>query len=155
MKGQLLTAVGRDPNDAMYIIAWAIVPVENKVYWQWFMELLGEDLRLELGNGLALSSDQQKGLIYAIKNVLPYAEHRMCARHIFANLQKRYKQMGPLHKVFWKCARAYNETVFWKQLEKMKTIKFEAYDEVKRSVGSNWSRCEKIPSLICLWFWLV
>ncbi|CAD5312626.1 unnamed protein product [Arabidopsis thaliana] len=115
MKGQLLTAVGRDPNDAMYIIAWAIVPVENKVYWQWFMKLLGEDLRLEL-------------------------EHRMCARHIFANLQKRYKQMGPLHKVFWKCARAYNETVFWKQLEKMKTIKFEAYDEVKRSVGSNWSR---------------
>lgn len=50
------------------------------------MELLGEDLGLELGNGLALSSDQQKGLIYAIKNVLPYAEHRVCARHIFANL---------------------------------------------------------------------
>jgi len=27
------------------------------------MELLGEDLRLELGNGFALSSDQQKGLL--------------------------------------------------------------------------------------------
>jgi len=60
--------------------------------------------------------------------------------------------MGPLHKVFLKCACAYNETVFWKQLEKMKTIKFEAYDEVKRSGGSNWSRYEKISALICLWF---
>lgn len=105
MKGILLSAVGRDPNDAMYIIGWAIVPVENKVYWEWFMDLLREDLGLEDGNGLALSSDQQKGLIYAIKKVLPDAEHRMCARHIFANLQKRYKQMGPLRKAFWKCAR--------------------------------------------------
>lgn len=42
MKGQLLTAVGRDPNDQMFIIAWALVPVENKVYWEWFMELLRE-----------------------------------------------------------------------------------------------------------------
>ena len=140
MKGILLTAVGRDPNDATYIIAWPIVPVENKVYWEWFMELLREDLGLEDGNALALSSDQQKGLIYAIKTVLPYAEHKMSARHIFANLQKIYKQMGPLHKLFWKCARAYNTNVFHRQLEKMKNIKLEAYEEVKTSVGSNWSR---------------
>ena len=105
MKGILLTAVGRDPNDAAYVIAWAIVPVENKVYWQWFMELLRENLGLEEGNALALYSDQQKGLAYAIKTV-------MCARHILSNLRKRYKQMGPLHKVFWKCTRAYNENAF-------------------------------------------
>lgn len=139
MKGQLLTAVGRDPNESMYIIAWAVVPVENKVNWEWFMELLREDLKLEGGNGLALSSDQQKDLIYAIKNILPYAEHIMCgARHIFA--QKKYTHMGPLHKTFWKCARAYNETVFWRQLEKMKNIKLEAYKEVKRTTDSHWSR---------------
>lgn len=139
MKGQLLTAVGRDPNESMYIIAWAVVPVENKVNWEWFMELLQEDLKLEGGNGLALSSDQQKDLIYAIKNILPYAEHIMCgARHIFA--QKKYTHMGPLHKTFWKCARAYNETFFWRQLEKMKNIKLEAYKEVKRTTDSHWSR---------------
>lgn len=62
MKGQLLSAVGRDPNDQIFIIAWAIVSVENKVNWEWFMTLLQENLDLELGNGLALSSDQQKGL---------------------------------------------------------------------------------------------
>ncbi|WZZ13381.1 hypothetical protein YC2023_106470 [Brassica napus] len=102
---RLALIVGRDPNDAAYVIAWAIVPVENKVYWQWFMELLRENLGLEEGNALALSSDQQKELAYAVKTV-------MCARHIFSNLRKRYKQMGPLHKVFWKCARAYNENAF-------------------------------------------
>ncbi|XP_022568086.1 uncharacterized protein LOC111211355 [Brassica napus] len=140
MKGQLLTAVGRDPNDQMFIIAWALVPVENKVYWEWFMELLREDLGLDLGNGLALSSDQQKCLIHAIKNVLPYAEHRMCARHIFANLKKRHGSADPLHKLFWKCARAYNKHVFEKNLEKMKNVKIDAYEEVKKSVHSNWSR---------------
>lgn len=61
MKGQLLTALGRDPNDAMYIIAWAVVPVENKVYWEWFMDLLREDLDLGEGSGVAFSSDQQRG----------------------------------------------------------------------------------------------
>ncbi|XP_048603597.1 uncharacterized protein LOC106426549 [Brassica napus] len=144
MKGQLLTAVGRDPNNQMYIIAWAIVPVENKVYWEWFMELLREDLGLELGNALALSSDHQKGLIYAIKNVLPYAEHKMCARHIFANLKKRHGQLDQLHKLFWKCARSYNKHVFDRNLEKMKSVKVEAYEEVKRSVTSNWSRYESL-----------
>ena len=64
------------------------------------MTLLQEDLDLEFGNGLALSSDQQKGLIYAIKNVLPYAEHRMCARHIWSNLRKRHGESGNLHGLF-------------------------------------------------------
>lgn len=140
MKGQLLTAVGRDANNSMFIIAWALVPVENKVYWQWFMELLREDLDLDLGNGLALSSDQQKGLIHAVKNVVPYAEHRMCARHIFANLKKRHGSNDPLHKLFWKCARAYNRNVFDRNLEKMKAVKVDAYEELKRTVNSNWSR---------------
>ena len=148
MKGQLLTAVGRDPNDQIFVIAWAIVPVENKVNWEWFMTLLQEDLDLEFGNGLALSSDQQKGLIYAIKNVLPYAEHRMCARHIWSNLRKRHGESGNLHGLFWKCARAYNTQVFDRRLEKMKSVRPEAYEEVKRSVGSNWSRYHKCVSLL-------
>ncbi|CAD5314736.1 unnamed protein product [Arabidopsis thaliana] len=131
---------GRDPNNQMFIIAWAIVPVENKVNWEWFMTLLQEDLNLELGNGLGLSSDKQKGLIYAIKTVLPYAEHRMCARHIWANLKKRHGESGNLHGLFWKCAKAYDMQVFERRLEKMKSVRPEAYEEVKKSMGSNWSR---------------
>lgn len=106
------------------------------------MTLLQEDLHLGLGNGLALSSDQQKGLIYAIKNVLPYAEHRMCARHIWSNLRKRHGESGNLHGLFWKCTRAYNMQVFDRRLEKMKSVRPEAYEEVKRSVSSNWSRLD-------------
>ncbi|XP_017419537.1 uncharacterized protein LOC108329701 [Vigna angularis] len=42
-KGELLTAIGRDPNDQMLPLTYAIVEVENKDSWTWFLELLIED----------------------------------------------------------------------------------------------------------------
>lgn len=59
-KGELLTAVGRDGNNQVYPIAWGVVDVENKDNWQWFMELLVDDLGLQLGGGLTILSDQHK-----------------------------------------------------------------------------------------------
>ncbi|CAI9267999.1 unnamed protein product [Lactuca saligna] len=76
-KGELLCAIGRDANDKIYPIAWAVVNVENKQNWKWFLELLIDDLHLNLGNGFSLMSDQHKGLIEAVKELLPYVEHRL------------------------------------------------------------------------------
>ncbi|GJX74687.1 pentatricopeptide repeat-containing protein [Tanacetum coccineum] len=58
--GEILTAVGRDGNNQIYPMAWAIVNVENKENWCWFLSLLGEDLEFPDGSGLALMSDQHK-----------------------------------------------------------------------------------------------
>ncbi|CAI9298902.1 unnamed protein product [Lactuca saligna] len=64
--GELLCAVGRDANNGIFPIAWAIVSVENKEIWKWFLETLSEDLQCwNDGNGLVLISDQHKGLIEA------------------------------------------------------------------------------------------
>ncbi|GKA66286.1 uncharacterized protein Tco_0766094 [Tanacetum coccineum] len=65
-KGQLLTAIGRDGNNQMYPIAWAVVGVENKDNWAWFMSLLQEDLELGYGGGLTVISDGHKGLLEAV-----------------------------------------------------------------------------------------
>ena len=59
-KGQLLSAVGRDGNNQIYPIAWAVVSVENKENWSWFMQCLVEDLGMEAGEGLTIISDQHK-----------------------------------------------------------------------------------------------
>ncbi|GKD68757.1 zinc finger, PMZ-type containing protein [Tanacetum coccineum] len=51
LKGEILTAVGRDANDQMFPIAWAIVEVENKDSWLWFLNLLKVDLGADLSGG--------------------------------------------------------------------------------------------------------
>ncbi|CAI9265520.1 unnamed protein product [Lactuca saligna] len=58
---ELLCAVGRDANNGIFPIAWAVVSVENKEIWKWFLETLSEDLQCwNDGNGLVLISDQHK-----------------------------------------------------------------------------------------------
>jgi len=42
--GQLLTAVGKDGNNQMFPIAYAVVESENYSSWKWFVDLLIADL---------------------------------------------------------------------------------------------------------------
>lgn len=42
--GQILAAVGRDPNAQMLPIALAVVEGETKDSWSWFLDLLINDL---------------------------------------------------------------------------------------------------------------
>ena len=59
-KGELLTAIGRDGNNQMFPIAWAVVNIENKVNWIWFLQLLKQDLGISNGDGPTIISDIQK-----------------------------------------------------------------------------------------------
>ncbi|KAG8368964.1 hypothetical protein BUALT_Bualt15G0101000 [Buddleja alternifolia] len=79
-KGQLLTAVGRDGNDNLVPIAYAMVEVEN---------------------------DRQKGLVKAVAKVAPRAEHRFCVRHMYNNFKATFKGVE-LKQLFWKTASTYN-----------------------------------------------
>ncbi|CAI9268575.1 unnamed protein product [Lactuca saligna] len=53
------------------------------------VELLRDDLELGMGIGFTLMYGQHKGLMEAIKDVLPCVEHRQCARHIVADFKMR------------------------------------------------------------------
>lgn len=87
--GQLLSAIGRDGNNQMFPICYAIVESENTDSWTWFLTLLIDDLELGDGHGLTIISDQQKGLERAVKDLLPGVEHRFCTRHLCSNFKKR------------------------------------------------------------------
>ena len=58
--GILLTAVGTDPNEGMYPIAWAQVEAENSSSWDWFLGLLKDDLGIENTGTYTFISDRQK-----------------------------------------------------------------------------------------------
>ncbi|WMV46763.1 hypothetical protein MTR67_040148 [Solanum verrucosum] len=88
-KGQLLSVIGQDSMNHFYPITWAIVDRECKASWVWFLELLQKSLNINSGEGITFMSDMQKGLIEAIRNILPNAMHRFCVRHIEANWRKK------------------------------------------------------------------
>ncbi|KAK4253629.1 hypothetical protein QN277_010277 [Acacia crassicarpa] len=84
-RGILLMAVGVDGNDSLYPVALGLVEKENAHHWSWFLQWLQKSLDLASGENVTIMSDMQKGLANAVSEVLLGAEHRFCARHIYAN----------------------------------------------------------------------
>ncbi|BFG21669.1 hypothetical protein CerSpe_079430 [Prunus speciosa] len=64
--GQLLAAVGIDGNNGMYPIAYAIVEIENKSTWTWFLDLFKNDVGINNGLSWVFITDKQKGLIPSV-----------------------------------------------------------------------------------------
>ncbi|XP_040363008.1 uncharacterized protein LOC121049509 [Rosa chinensis] len=89
--GQLLTAVGLDANSTTWVLAYAMVEMESKDSWLWFLRLLVDDLDISGdGNRWTFISNKQKGLIPACEEVMPLADHRFCVRHLWTNFYKLY-----------------------------------------------------------------
>ncbi|XP_076934043.1 uncharacterized protein LOC143600164 [Bidens hawaiensis] len=102
--GQLLTAVGLDPNNCIYPVSYAIVGAENNDSWTWFLQYLAVDMDLDSNSYFTFISDRQKGLLPAVERLFPFAEHRFCARHIQENMKQQFK--GKIYKeAFYKMAR--------------------------------------------------
>jgi hypothetical protein len=56
--GQLLAAVGMDPNDCIYPVAFSIVEVEDTANWRWFLETLKKDLGIHNTSAWTIMSDK-------------------------------------------------------------------------------------------------
>ncbi|KAF3668776.1 hypothetical protein FXO38_07937 [Capsicum annuum] len=61
-KGELLVAVGKNGNNHMYPIAWAVVDTETKHSWDWFIRYLIADLNLGTGEGLTIMLWMLRGI---------------------------------------------------------------------------------------------
>ncbi|CAI9287332.1 unnamed protein product [Lactuca saligna] len=139
VRGEVLAAVGRDANNQIYPIAWAVVGVENKATWKWFIDLLMDDIDGGLGAGITLLSDGHKGLLEAVKERCPEAEHRQCARHIVANFAKRFTGQH-FRKLFWRAVRASTKQKFKHVMEKIKSLDTQAYEYLMDRDPSTWSK---------------
>lgn len=63
--GEILAAVGRDSNNQMFPVAWAVVEVENTDSWTWFLEILKDDLELDK-QGLTLITGIHNLFIFVV-----------------------------------------------------------------------------------------
>ena len=81
LKGQfpgiLLTAVGKDGNNNIFHVAWAVIETKNEETWTWFLQLLNDGLSSvasstswveERGKSVTFISDRQKVLLQHLFN---------------------------------------------------------------------------------------
>ncbi|CAN1755888.1 hypothetical protein LINPERHAP1_LOCUS5921 [Linum perenne] len=61
------------------------------------------------GRGWSVISDQQKGLVASLGDLMPYAEHRKCARHVFTNWKLKHIS-DAVRELFWEAVYSCNES---------------------------------------------
>ncbi|XP_025618784.3 uncharacterized protein [Arachis hypogaea] len=82
-------------------------------------------------------SDQQKGLLPALKEVMPNAHHRNCVMHIWKNFINRFKDLY-IREVVWDCARCTTIPEFKEQMEKLKGINQGAWEYLSKFEPATW-----------------
>ncbi|XP_072077746.1 uncharacterized protein [Arachis hypogaea] len=137
--GQLLTAIGWDPNDQMLPIAYAVVEAETKGSWNWFLSHLVSDVWLDKMGRSTFMSDQQKGLLPAYEEVIPGVDNRFCVRHLYSNFRKKFPGLQ-LKKLMWKCAKATHWRDWERHIAEVKAVNQEAYRYLIAIPPRYWSR---------------
>ncbi|KAB2626011.1 hypothetical protein D8674_017671 [Pyrus ussuriensis x Pyrus communis] len=109
-EGQLLCAVGINPNDETWVIAYAVVEMENKSSWIWFLELLAVDVGIVNQGGWTFISD--------------------------LNLFKG----KTLKDALWSVAKTTTFPYFKKAMEDLKKLNEKAYDWLVKLPAHHWSK---------------
>ncbi|XP_062011844.1 uncharacterized protein LOC133728443 [Rosa rugosa] len=148
-KGQLLSAVGIDGNNAMYPIAYAIVEQETRDSWTWFLTFLREDLHMYSSMHYSFISDKQKGLEQAIRDLFPHSEHRHCVRHLHNNFKGDGHIGLALKQLLWAVARSNTMSQFNKAMENLQNASFNAWKWCIDRPAVHWSRSHFKDQIKC------
>ncbi|KAK5826072.1 hypothetical protein PVK06_020980 [Gossypium arboreum] len=104
-KSEFLTTAGRDANNQMFFISWAMVKVECIDSWVWFLSLLSVDLGLKDGYGYTIISDQQK----IMKSTIEREYEELCVA-----LEKKDKEAN--NNLMRKSQKMWTRDIFWDYL---------------------------------------
>ncbi|KAM0891124.1 hypothetical protein ACQ4PT_026581 [Festuca glaucescens] len=139
---QILAATGRDGNNNMFPIAFAVVPKEDTANWCWFLTQLKYALGGEQGEfgPYTIMSDRQKGLLKAVTQVFPSAHQRYCLRHIYANFQTAGFRGEDLKKCMDRASYAYHKDQFEAAMETLKVESEEAWKWLSQIPPHTWAR---------------
>ncbi|CAH9104271.1 unnamed protein product [Cuscuta europaea] len=87
-RGTLLTACALDGNRQIFPIGFGVCDRENNDTWKWFFT----QLKQAIGDrkDLCVVSDRNEGIINAVKQVFPYADHGYCVQHILGNITTKF-----------------------------------------------------------------
>jgi hypothetical protein len=81
----------------------------------------------------------KQGIIPAIADLFPAAEHRYCLRHIHQNMKLQWS--GTAYKdLLWKCATALTIPRFQRAMEELKALNKECHDWLAKINPKHWAR---------------
>ena len=97
-----------------------------------------------------------QGLIRSVNEIIPEAEHRMCARHIYANWRKQHREKK-LQKMFWACAKSFDRSQFNYNKAKLAQKSPEGARDIMNTAPEHWSRayfklgswCDSVENNMC------
>lgn len=115
-RGQLILAIGIDPNNQYFPLAFAVVEAKTKDSWTWFLTKLLIDIE---GRTITFKKKSWfiyifvtflfylyfKGSVPTFNELIPNSEHRFCVRHIYSNMRKKFPGKQ-LKELFWRATRA-------------------------------------------------
>ncbi|GJZ18808.1 mutator type transposase [Tanacetum coccineum] len=103
------------------------------------VDLNNDDLELFRNSNFTFVTDRQKGIIPALAETFPAAEHRYCLKHIYDNMKLQWR--GQLFKdLLWRCATATTMTHFNRLMEELKQTNKDVYDWLKDILPHHWAR---------------
>ncbi|KAI0498686.1 hypothetical protein KFK09_019576 [Dendrobium nobile] len=138
--GMLLSVISLDGNNGLFPIGFVVVENESKQTWLWFLHNFGETIGTEV-EPLAFISDMEKGLGEAIREVYPGAEHRICIRHLWKNIKKKFhcKDGHKLQGLVWEVANGYTCTEYNTKLFELSVLN-QTIHAYLISLPYKWSR---------------
>lgn len=139
---QILAATGRDGNNNIYPIAFAVVGKEDIASWCWFLQNLKYALGGESGQFgyYTIMSDRQKGLLTAINRVFPNCPQRFCLRHIYANFQTAGFRGADLKKLMDAASYSYSKNAFDNAMDDMHNECEDAAAWLSKIPPATWAR---------------
>ncbi|XP_077215851.1 uncharacterized protein LOC143850494 [Tasmannia lanceolata] len=141
--GQILSAVGKDANEQMFPIAYAVVEVELKDSWTWFLTTLLNDIGSVESHGWTFITDRQKGLVEIFEDILPTDDHRFCVRHMCNNFKAEFK--GKILKdTMWSAAYATTSIEFQNKMEEMDKPIITLLETIRRLLMGRFQRQSEI-----------
>ncbi|XP_072076693.1 uncharacterized protein [Arachis hypogaea] len=154
--GQVLTAIGWDPNDQILPIAYAVVEAETKNTWTWFLTNLCDDFGSDKLRRCTFMSDQQKGLVPTFDELIPGVDHRFCVRHLYSNFRKRFPGLQ-LKLMMWNAAKATYLQEWERNMAKIQKVDNGAYNHLMeiptkywcRHKFGTWSKCDTLVNNMC------
>nr|XP_043619762.1 uncharacterized protein LOC122591566 [Erigeron canadensis] len=161
-QSELLSAIGRDGNNHIYPRAWAVVSIENKANWKWFLGLLSDDLDIGAGAGITLISDQHKGLsVYSLYE--PVYVYVSVSQYLIAkNIRTWSRAFFELHRGCENVENGFSECFNYvivmvrnkpiiTMLEAIRTIVLERMNTLRR-LAATW-KTDICPSIIKILDW--